>query len=213
MLVVRPPKRRRQQGFTLVELAFAGLIATGLSVVALEMLMTSASLKRDLDGRLRSNEAARQTMAMLADGGVIDGGAGTDGSDAAHGLRARRGPMATTLVDDEVLQVTSNGLVITGDRFSPVTVVCVGAGDPVPACANAGAEVALDGPVVVAPRFQDTDRSVGDRTVETEIFVRDPWSAARGLGRVERYGAIHIYNAFEGEGAAGAAADPVGADP
>lgn len=205
--------RRRQGGFTLVELAFAGLIAAGLSIVALELLLTSFDLKRDLDGRLRTNAAARQTMGLLADGGFGGPGAGTDGTTAAHGLRGRAGPPAIALADGEVLEVTSNGLVVAGDRASPVDIVCVAAGDPAPVCPNAGATVTLNGAVAAAPRFQDVDRSIEGRTVEVEVFVRDPWAAARGHGRVERFGAIHIYNAVEGEGAAGAAADPVGTDP
>jgi len=204
--------RRQQSGFTLVELAFAGLIASGLTLVALELLLTSASLKLELDGKLRVNQAARQTMAMIADG-ADGGGGGTDGTTFAHGVRNRAGPVGVALNDGEVLQITGNGLTATGDRASPVSIICVGAGDPVPACANAGATVTLDGFVVALPRFQDTDRSVAGSTVETEIFLRDPWSAARGHGRVERYGGLHIYNAQEGEGAAGAAADPVGTNP
>lgn len=208
----RRPHRHRQSGFTLVELAFAGMIAAGLTLVALELLLSGANLKLELDGKLRVNQAARQTMAMIADG--ADGGAGgTDGTTLAHGVRNRAGPVGVASGDDEVLQISGNGLTATGDRTSPMTVVCAGTGDPVPACANLGATVTLNGALVGLPRFQDTDRSVAGQTVETEIFLRDPWSAARGHGRVERYGGIHIYNAQEGEGAAGAAADPVGTDP
>ena len=61
---------RRQRGFTLVELAFAGLIAAGLTVVALELLLTGAEVRQDLEGQLRANRAARQTLSIIADGGV-----------------------------------------------------------------------------------------------------------------------------------------------
>ncbi len=207
---MKPPQR--QTGFTLVELAFAGLIAAGLTLVALELLLTGANLQLELDGKLRVNQAARQTMAMIADG-ADGGGGGTDGTRQAHGVRNRAGPVGVALVDGEVIQITGNGLTATGDRTSPISIVCAGAGDPVPACAVAGNTVTLDGQVVALPRFQDAERSVAGRTVETEIFVADPWSAARGRGRVERYGGVHLYNAEEGEGAAGAATDPVGTDP
>lgn len=202
-------RRARQRGFTLVELAFAGLIAAGLTVVALELVLTGAEVKRDLDGRLRANQAARQTLAVIADGGE-GGGAGVDGSTRAHGARGRAGPPTTTLDSGEVLRLDSNGLNVLGDRNSPVAVRCVGAGDPLPACAAAGATIQLQGPLAAPPAFNDAERSVEGRTVEVEILVRDPWSAARGHGRVERYGGIHIYNARKGEGAAGAASDTIG---
>lgn len=183
----------------MVELAFAGLIAAGLSIVALELLLTSVDVKLQLDSQLRVNQAARQSMTVIADGG-----------GDAHGTRGRAGPAPITLADGEVLQLDSNGLTVTGDRTSSVDIVCAGAGDPVPACVNAGDALTLDGPIAGDPAFQDVARSVFGRTVETEIRIRDPWAAARGHGRTERYGGIHIYNAQEGEGVAGAAGDTVG---
>lgn len=194
---------RRQRGFTLTELAFGGLIATGLSVVALELLLTSANVKMELDSQLRVNRAARQSLSIVAEGGV-------DGGSTALGARARAGPPPVVLVDGEVLQMTSTGGTVTGDRNTPVTVTCVATGEPLPACTGPGTTVVVDGHLAAQPAFQDQARSVTDRTVETEILVRDPWAATRGHGRVERYGTIHIYNADEGQGTPGAATDQIG---
>ncbi|MEQ9123549.1 MAG: hypothetical protein RIM80_13415, partial [Alphaproteobacteria bacterium] len=189
----------------------AGLIAAGLTVVALQLVLTGAEVKQDLDGRLRANQAARQTLAVIADGGMSRSGpVGTDGSRQVHGTRGRAGPPTTTLDSGEVLRLDSNGLNVLGDRNSPVLLTCVGAGDPLPACAAAGATIQLQGSLAARPAFNDAERSVDGRTVEVEILVRDPWSAARGHGRTERYGGIHIYNARKGEGAAGAASDTIG---
>jgi|GEM_PF-1788724 len=199
----------RQRGFTLVELSFAGLIAAGLALVAMELLLTGARVKQDLDGKLRANRAARQSLSIIADG-AITSATGTDGAPQAYGTRGRAGPAPTTLADGEVLQLDSNGLTVAGDRNSPVTAICAGAGDPVPACTAAGVAVTLDGALADAPAYQDADRSIAGRTVEVEVLVRDPWSAARGQGRVERYGGIHIYNARRGEGTAGGATDVIG---
>ena len=200
---------RRQLGFTLVELSFAGLIAAGLMLVALELLLNGARVKQELDGQLRANRAARQALSLIADGGR-GAGTGTDGSGQAYGARGRAGPPVTSLADGEVLQLDSNGLTVTGDRNSPVAVVCLSAGEPLPACAAAGETVTVDGPLALAPAYQDAERSVAGRTVEVEVLARDPWSAARGQGRVERYGGMHIYNVRSGEGAAGGATDVIG---
>lgn len=43
-------RRTNQSGFTTVELAFAGLIAAGLTLVGLNLLITSMDMKADLDG-------------------------------------------------------------------------------------------------------------------------------------------------------------------
>lgn len=202
---------RRQGGFTLVELAFAGVIAAGLSLVALELLLTSLDLKLELEAKVRTNHAARQSLSLLADGGAEPGApAGTDGSSAAHGVRSRAGPAAITLLDGEIMQIDSNGLTVTGDRNSPVTVTCTAAGDPLPACTAPGDALTLDGALAADPALQDASRSVGARTVEIELLVRDPWGAARNHGQVERYGGIHIYNAEEGEGAPGTRTDVIG---
>lgn len=205
-------RARRQRGFTLTELAFGGLIAAGLSVVALELLLANASVKMELESQLRVNASARNALSMIADG--ADGQAnGTDSTTVAHGVRRRAGPLAINLADGEVLQFTSNGLTVAGDRISPLTITCVAAGDPLPSCASAGSTLTLDGSIAAQPRFQDQARSVFDKTLETELFVRDPYAAARRQGRVERYGTIHTYNAREGEGAPNLATDPIGTDP
>lgn len=199
---------RRQRGFTLVELAFAGVIAAGLTLVALELLLQTTDAKLAMEGQIRMNKAARQTMTIIADGGRSTA-TGTDGLVGVYGARARNGAPATTLADGEVLTLDSNGLTIVGDRNSPVAVTCVGAGDPLPACVGTET-LQLDGALVEAPIYKDDGRSVRDRTVEVEIKVRDPWAAARGDGRIERYGGIHIYNGTEGEGVAGGASGQIG---
>lgn len=201
-------RQPRQRGFTTVELAFAGLIAAGLVLVGLNLLIKSLDVKAELDGRVRANRAARAAMVTLTDGAATPG-PGTDGFNIAHGLRNRAGAPTVALADGEVLQMTSNGSTVTGERMSPVTVICRAANDPAPTCASAGQTITLDGPIAAIPLFQDASRSVRDKTVEMEIRVQDPWSAARGIRRIERYGGMAIYNAQEGEGAPNSATDVV----
>ena len=200
--------RAQQRGFTTVELAFAGVIAAGLTLVGMNLLLKSMEVKAELDGRVRANQAARAAMATLTDGATTTA-AGTDGFNLAHGIRNRRGAPVVGLVDGEVLQMTSNGATITGERTSQISVTCVGEGDPAPACTVAGETVTLNGPMVSPPLFQDAQRSVRNRTVEFEIRVQDPWSAARGIRRIERYGGMSTYNAEGGEGVRNGATDVV----
>mgnify|MGYP006437851585 FL=1 len=65
-------RRTRQSGFTTVELAFAGLIAAGLTLVGLNLLITSMDMKADLDGRVRANRAARAATVTITDGAVMN---------------------------------------------------------------------------------------------------------------------------------------------
>lgn len=201
-------RRARQRGFTTVELAFAGLIAAGLTLVGLNLLIKSLDVKAELDGRVRANRAARAAMVTLTDGAATPT-PGTDGFNIAHGVRNRRGAPTVAVVDGEVLRMTSNGADITGERTSPITVQCTAEAVPAPACTGAGATVTLDGPMVSAPLFQDAARTVRNKTVEMEIRVQDPWSAARGVKRIERYGGMATYNAEEGEGTQNGATDVV----
>jgi hypothetical protein len=199
---------KKQCGFTTVELAFVGLIAAGLTLVGLNLLIKSLDVKAELDGRVRANRAARAAMVTLTDGAATPA-PGTDGFNIAHGVRNRQGAPVVALQDGEILQMTSNGATVTGERTSPVTVRCIAAGDPAPACTGAGATLILDGPLVETPRFQDASRTVRNKTVEMEIRVQDPWSAARGIRRVERYGGMAAYNAEQGEGTPNGATDTV----
>jgi hypothetical protein len=201
-------RRTNQSGFTTVELAFAGLIAAGLTLVGLNLLITSMDMKADLDGRVRANRAARAAMVTITDGSVMPS-AGTDGFNIAHGLRNRAGAPAIELADGEVLEMTSNGLTTPGDKNSAVNVICIAANDPAPACTTAGETVVLNGPIAAMPKFQDKSRTVLGKTVEMELRVQDPWAAARGIRRIERYGGMAIYNAAEGEGTPGGGIDTI----
>lgn len=200
--------RAQQRGFTTVELAFAGVIAAGLTLAGMNLLLKGLDVKAELDGRVRANQAARAAMATLTDGAATPN-AGADGFNIAHGVRNRRGAPTVALQNGEVLQMTSNGATVTGERVSPTTVICIGEADPTPACTAAGDAVTLDGPMVSAPLFQDAARTVRNRTVEMEIRVQDPWSAARGIRRIERYGGMSTYNAEGGEGVRNGATDVV----
>jgi type II secretory pathway pseudopilin PulG len=81
-------RSRRLAGFTLVELVFSGVIAAGITLVALGLLLTSIDVRHDLDGRLRANHAARQTLGLIADGGSGPlGNKGDDGKSIAKGVR------------------------------------------------------------------------------------------------------------------------------
>ncbi len=202
-------RRRSERGFTLVELAFAGMIAAGLTLVGLELLARSVEVRTEVDAAYRINRAARQTLATMADGARGAGG-GSDGTGIAHGARSRAGPPTIVLQDGEVMDIQSNGLTVTGDRTSPITIVCAGAADPLPACAAANETIQLDGALAGQPVFVDDQRSVYNRTVELEIQLRDPYAAARGDGRVERFGGIHIYNAVDGEGTPNVAGGQIG---
>ncbi len=201
-------RRTRRSGFTTVELAFAGLIAAGLTLVGLNLLITSMDMKADLDGRVRANRAARAAMVTITDGAVMNSN-GTDGFNIAHGLRNRAGSPAIVLDDGEVLEMTSNGLTTSGERNSAVNVTCLAPGDPAAACTIAGETVVLNGPIAAMPQFQDASRTVLGKTVEMELRVQDPWAAARGIRRIERYGSMGIYNAAEGDGTPGGASDTI----
>ena len=201
-------RRSKQSGFTTVELAFAGLIAAGLTLVGLNLLITSMDMKADLDGRVRANRAARVAMTTLTEGAAMTS-AGTDGFSIAHGLRNRAGAPAVALADGEVLEMTSNGLTTSGEKNSAVNVTCLAPGDPAPACTIAGETAVLNGPIAAMPLFQDKSRTVLGKTVEMELRVQDPWAAARGIRRIERYGGMAIYNAAEGEGTPGGGTDTI----
>ena len=110
-------RRAKQSGFTTLELAFAGLIAAGLTLVGLNLLITSMDMAADLDGRVRANRAARVAMVTITDGAVMPS-AGTDGFSIADGLRNRAGPPSIILGDGEVLEMRSNGLITSGAHKS-----------------------------------------------------------------------------------------------
>lgn len=195
-------RNKRQRGFTTLELAIAGFISAGLALAGLNLIVTSMNIKNELDARVRTNRAARLAMVTLTDGGLSTA-PGTDGTTLAHGIRGRAGAPTVTLEDGEVMQFVTNGITVTGQRNSGIVVQCRGINDPTPACDGTVASVTLDGPIPEAPEFNDVNRSIRNQTVEMRIAVQDPWAAARGDLRVERYGGIVQYIATEGEGTQG----------
>ncbi len=191
----------RQRGFTLVEVMIAGLLTTGLVLVALSLLATSMQVNQELEGRLRLSAQARSVFAVLANGAVIAGETGTDGTAVAPGLRGLGGKIETGTRNALRLEFVANGLTVRGDTLSDVTITCADLADPLPDCTGPGATVVMRGWIASDLKQKTNQRSVGERTVETGFTLADPWLIRRdgpeNSAAIEEYETIFVLNDTE----------------
>lgn len=189
----------RQRGFTLVEVMIAGLLTTGLVLVALSLLATSMQVNQELEGRLRLSAQARSVFAVLANGAVVHGQTGSDGTAFAPGQRALGDKLSPTR-DAMRLEYVTNGLSVGGDRISDVTITCVALSDPLPDCTGPSTTVVMRGWVAKDVK-QKIKRSVDDRTIETGFVLVDPWLIRRdgpeSKSAIEEYETIFVMNDTE----------------
>jgi Tfp pilus assembly protein PilW len=175
----RVGQKRRQAGFTMMELMIATTLGMTLLTVALTLLNQSLEMAAEMEGRLRLNAQARSVFVVLSDGGRNITASGTDGTNEVYGLRRRQTATAGGFRQDYRLNYANNGLTLDGDTLATVTVDCNGTADPLPDCTGAADSETVTGWLGEDVTVENDARSVWDRTVETEFTLVNPYLVRR----------------------------------
>ena len=167
----------RQAGFTLIEVMIAGTLSLMVLLPAYAMLNRTYRFADVIQSRFQQNAQARQVLELLGDGSAQFGTqANARGFAMVEGLRSRPAiPPGWVLRQASQFSMTdSNGLVVTGDQVTPLSVQCNGAGVPIPDCTGAEARTVQGwlgrDPVLVQSSSQ---------TVGVGLSVTDPFRAQR----------------------------------
>ncbi len=188
------PRRRKDAGFTLPEMAVAGAVSAFLMLAAFELLLTGAEFQAEAESRIRMNQQARGSFETLMNGTIVKGGLGFDFTDEVQGVRGQTTLPLTALRNNYRLRLSDNGLQHNGDQVPNFTVRCTGPGEPLPDCTGASDTETVTGWIATDPDLSDSVRSVDGRTVETGVTIVDPWQVQRPRGRpaeaIEQYRTI-----------------------
>jgi len=180
-------RRARQAGFTLLELMLASTLGLIVLIAALGILYDSTNIADVLRARVTLNAAARESFDLLLDGGL----AGTEEIFGLRGLGAAPAAAELQVTNGYRVRLLNNGaaLALEGPRTTAGTITCIAAGDPIPACAGAGAltvEGYLGGPPVL-----NASRSINSRTQELELTLFNPYLLRRSDVTAQQ--AVEVY--------------------
>lgn len=171
-------RRKRQAGFTLMEIMVAVTVSATVLTPALALLFATLEWRDEAAATIRLNQQARLTFDVLANGARA-GSNGTNGTPYIYGIRGRKVAPSGALRSNYSLQYVSNGLTVTGDTFAATTVTCTAAEQPLPDCTAAGQVKTVTGYLGRDVTLDAVNRSVSGRTVEAAITVTDPFEARR----------------------------------
>jgi Prokaryotic N-terminal methylation motif len=170
--------RRRQKGFTLLELMMASTASMMILLPAFAILLRTGAAYGEMQSELALNRQLRQAFDIIGNGATLRVN-GTDATPNVYGIRGRKLAPAGPLRANYQLQYQSNNLTVTGDAVASTTVTCVGAGTPLPDCASAGQSKNVAGWIGKDVSLNAASRSVANRTVEVSVTITDPFQSLR----------------------------------
>ena len=170
--------RRRQAGFTLLELMMASTASLLIMIPAFAILLRTVSAYAEMQSELALNRELRQAFDLIGNGARLR----TNGNDAtpnAYGIRGRKSPPSGSLRTNYTLQYQSNNLTVTGDSLASMSVTCTAVATPLADCSSAAQAKTVAGWIGNDVALNVTSRSVASRTVEVPISITDPFEAQR----------------------------------
>lgn len=202
-------RRSDEAGFTLPEVLIAGTLAMLLALPSLALLRTTYRFVDMLQSRFKIDEEARQSFALLGDGGAVQSSeevpgllapASSRGFALVESLRSHASLLTCQSAQGQstpgaCLRKTSEfvfpdgSLTLLGDTFPTLSVTCTKAGTPIPDCAATETRTVQgwtgSDPVITYP-----GQSTPVPTLDAIITVTNPFYALRAAlpsAATERY--------------------------